>query len=67
MKTTIKINQVQGDTIITNDRGRDWIFSNMVAPSYALGAVIFGTIVPWYDNTCAEHDEFEITLTIKTL
>lgn len=66
MKTTIKITQDEDNTIITNDRGHQWKVSSMVFTSYALSAVIYGTIVPWYYKTFYKYDEFEITLTIKT-
>lgn len=67
MTTKIKIIQTDEETIIENDKGKQWHFHSIVMPPFALSAVIFGTLVPWYDETCDRHDQFEITLTIKTL
>lgn len=65
MKTTIKIIQTDDETIIENENGRQWHFDSMVMPSFALSAIIYGTLVPWYDQAYERHDQFEITLTIN--
>lgn len=65
MTTKIKIIQTDDETIIENDRGKQWHFDSMVMPAFALSAVIYGTLVPWYDQSYERHDQFEITLTIN--
>lgn len=66
MTTKIKIIQTDDETIIENDKGKQWHFDSMVMPAFALSAVIYGTLVPWYNEVGDRHDQFEITLTIKT-
>lgn len=67
MTTKIKITQTDEETIIENETGKQWRFNSIVMPSFALSALVFGTLVPWYDQAFERHDQFVITLNIKTI
>lgn len=67
MTTKIKIIQTDEETIIENEKGKQWLFASIKMPSLALLALIYGSLVTWYDQSYERHDQYQITLTINTI
>lgn len=67
MKTTLKIKNGDGMTVVSNDRGDKWECLGNMPELYSLGALVFFTLQSTFRKCLFWSSRFEIEMTITCL